>query len=233
MSLSSLDTGLNEDAKALGVYDHIEKADYLSQEQKQYAKYMGKLLLCYSVHDPPTGYCQGMTDLVQPFAEIFQDEAMSFWAFASFMKTARENFMTDESGIMKRISLIKLVISDIAPELFEKINEIGAGSFFFSYRMILVFLRRELSIKDATLFWETIWVEDLFKEKEEKGDVPEFLVFAIVALIIERTQPIMKSCSSESDVVHMFCNLKINVWHMIEEARFIREKWLSITAGGN
>ena len=68
-------------------------------------------------------------------------------------------------------------------------------------------------------------------ERSIKG--PEFLVFAIVALIIERTQPIMKSCSSESDVVHMFCNLKINVWHMIEEARFIREKWLSITAGGN
>ena len=59
MTLSQLDNqALDKDAVELGVSDPIETAEYLSQEQKQYGKYMAKLLLCYSIHDPPTGYCQ-------------------------------------------------------------------------------------------------------------------------------------------------------------------------------
>jgi len=212
----------------LGVNDHIESAEYLSSEQKHYAKYMGKLLLCYSIHDPQTGYCQGMTDLIQPFAQIFHDQSISFWAFEAFMERARENFMTDESGIMTRISLIKMVLADISPDLFFRLNEIGAESFFFTYRMILVLLRRELSIEDSMLFWEILWTEDLFKAKEQKNDVPEFLIFSLVALIMEKSDEIMGACSSESDVVHMFCNLKINVWHMVEEARLVRNKWVAL-----
>ena len=111
-----------------------------------------------------------MTDLIQPFAQIFQEEAMSFWSFESFMKTARENFMTDESGIMTRIGLIKLVLGEVSKELFERLNDIGAGSFFFAYRMILVFLRRELNVEDSILFWEVLWVEDLLEQQEEGKD---------------------------------------------------------------
>ncbi len=216
---------LTADARAMGVNDHVEGAEYLSREQKQCAKYMGKLLLCYSVHDPQTGYCQGMTDLVQPFAQIFQEEARSFWAFERFMRTARENFMTDESGISKRISQVKMVMCDLAPDLFEKLNRIGAESFFFTYRMILVFLRRELSLSDSILFLELMWAEEMWERKEEQ---PEFVCFCIVALVMERSNEIMTACKAESDVVHMFCNLKINVWHMVEEARFIRDKWLDL-----
>ena len=53
-----LEMQLDCDAKALGVWDHIENADYLSPKQNKCAKYMAKLLLCYSLHDPQTGYCQ-------------------------------------------------------------------------------------------------------------------------------------------------------------------------------
>ena len=228
MTLSQLDGTIDADAVDLGVNDHIESAEYLSSEQKHYAKYMGKLLLCYSIHDPQTGYCQGMTDLIQPFAQIFHDQSISFWAFEAFMERARENFMTDESGIMTRISLIKMVLADVSPDLFSRLNEIGAESFFFTYRMILVLLRRELSIEDSMLFWEILWTEDLFKAQEQKNDVPEFLIFSLVALIMEKSDEIMGACSSESDVVHMFCNLKINVWHMVEEARFVRNKWVAL-----
>jgi hypothetical protein len=59
MSLSQLDSKtLDRDAVEIGVSEPIDKAEYLSLEQKQYGKYMAKLLLCYSIHDPPTGYCQ-------------------------------------------------------------------------------------------------------------------------------------------------------------------------------
>lgn len=55
-----LDSGrkVDDDARALGVHDHVSKAEYLNAEHKRSAKYMAKLLLCYSVHDPETGYCQ-------------------------------------------------------------------------------------------------------------------------------------------------------------------------------
>merc|ERR1712039_1133313 len=102
-----------------------------------------------------------------------------------------------------------MVMADISPEVFEWLNNIGAESFFFSYRMILVLLRRELSIEDSMLFWEILWVEDTFKGRERSADVPEFLVFSIVALIMEKSHEITSTCKAESDVVHMFCNLKI------------------------
>ena len=209
-----------DDARALGLHDPIESAEYLSPQKRRCAKVMGKLLLCYSVHDPQTGYCQGMTDLIQPFVQTFRDESACFWAFATFMESARENFMSDESGIMTRLSLVKMV--------FSYLNEIGAESFFFSYRMILVLLRRELSVENTMLFWEVMWAEDLLADREP--GVPDFLVFSIVALIMGKSHEITTSCKAESDVVYMFCNLKVNVWHMIEAARFCRKKWLAIGA---
>ena len=217
-----------DDARALGLHDPIESAEYLSPQKRRCAKVMGKLLLCYSVHDPQTGYCQGMTDLIQPFVQTFRDESACFWAFATFMESARENFMSDESGIMTRLSLVKMVMADISPEVFSYLNEIGAESFFFSYRMILVLLRRELSVENTMLFWEVMWAEDLLADREP--GVPDFLVFSIVALIMGKSHEITTSCKAESDVVYMFCNLKVNVWHMIEAARFCRKKWLAIGA---
>mmetsp|Transcript_1464 Transcript_1464/g.4221 ORF Transcript_1464/g.4221 Transcript_1464/m.4221 type:complete len:150 (+) Transcript_1464:43-492(+) len=144
------------------------------------------------------------------------------------MESARENFMTDESGIMTKISLVKMVLADISQDVFSWLNEIGAESFFFVYRMILVQLRRELSIEDSMLFWEVLWAEDLARDMQGKADVPGFLIFSIVALIMERAGEITRNCKAESDVVHMFCNLKIDVWRMIEEARFVRKKWLLV-----
>merc|ERR1711916_427607 len=92
---------------------------------------------------------------------------------------------SDESGIMTRLSLVKMVMADIS-------------------------------------------AEDLLADREP--GVPDFLVFSIVALIMGKSHEITTSCKAESDVVYMFCNLKVNVWHMIEAARFCRKKWLAIGA---
>ena len=166
-----------------------------------------------------------MTDLIQPFVEIFQDEALSFWAFVHFMNDGRENFRTDESGIMRRIASVRSVLQTLNPELLEKLNDIDAGSCHFSYRMLLVFLRRELNLRDAMLFWEIMWVEDLQHGEEE--DLPEFLIFSVVAIIMENASSIFRTCAAESDVVQIFCNLELNVWQLVECARHHRDQWIA------
>ena len=221
---------LDRDAEELGVSDHVEASEYLSSEEKRLAKYMAKLLLCYSLHDPQTGYCQGMTDLIQPFVQVFEDEAICFWAFASFMKEARENFRTDEDGIMKQINAVKGVLATLRPELLEKLTAIGAGSCYFAYRMLLVYLRRELSLRDAMFLWEVMWAERILLKTSTglpEQAMPGFMVFVVVSIILELESQIYRTCQAESDVVEIFCNTSFDVWEVVDNARYVREEWVA------
>lgn len=169
---------------------------------------------------------------MQPFIHVFHEEAFSFWTFTNFMKNARENFRTDEAGIMTKIELVKAVLGSVNPEVLEMLTRIGAGSCHFAYRMLLVYLSRELSFHDTMLFWEVMWAENRLHQQGEvaTNQTPEFIVFAVVAIVLEKESTIFRACTAESDVVEMVCNLNIDVWQMICNARHVRKQWLQLNS---
>lgn len=52
------------------------------------------MLSAYALHDPETGYCQGMSDLLVPFLDLIEDDVTAFWCFEALMRArgARANF---------------------------------------------------------------------------------------------------------------------------------------------
>ncbi|KAF6259022.1 rab-GTPase-TBC domain-containing protein [Scenedesmus sp. NREL 46B-D3] len=77
----------------------------MSEESKRQACRMVAMLSAYALHDPDTGYCQGMSDLLLPLVLLMEDDALAFWCFVALMQRQglRSNFAADESGIFAQL----------------------------------------------------------------------------------------------------------------------------------
>ncbi|KDD72267.1 hypothetical protein H632_c3605p0, partial [Helicosporidium sp. ATCC 50920] len=116
------------------------------------------VLSAYSVHDPETGYCQGMADLAAVFVLLYErDDALAWACFERLMRAARRNFRHDESGIRRQLGDVARVLRDTDPPLFKRLVALRASNCMFAYRMVVVMLRRELSLADTQTLWEMAW----------------------------------------------------------------------------
>ena len=115
------------------------------------------ILSAYAVHDPENGYCQGMSDLAASFVQTIEDDAMAFACFERFMRAARKNFRHDETGIKKQLSRVARILADTDPVLYRRLQTLGSADCMFAYRMVLVMLRRELSMDETFILWEVKW----------------------------------------------------------------------------
>ena len=79
--------------------DVLGAAGHLNNHTRRQMMRLVNLLSAYAVHDPETGYCQGMSDLAAIFVQLFQDDALAFACFERLMRSARRNFKHDETGI--------------------------------------------------------------------------------------------------------------------------------------
>lgn len=118
------------------------------------------ILSAYAVHDPETGYCQGMSDLASIFVQLFEDDALAFACFERLMRSARRNFRHDETGIRHQLQQIARVLRDTDPSLFAKLQQLGAEDCMFAYRMVVVMLRRELPPAACCTLWEMQWAHE-------------------------------------------------------------------------
>ncbi|CAI5525638.1 unnamed protein product, partial [Closterium sp. Naga37s-1] len=71
-------------------------------------------------------------------------------------REGRSDFMGTSAsiGVQKEIDNLKNITRVLDPELFAHLDEIGAGSMFFTVRPIMAMFRRELSFADSIYFWE-------------------------------------------------------------------------------
>eukprot|EP00897_Mesotaenium_endlicherianum_P002738 jgi/Mesen1/2492/ME000159S01622 len=120
------------------------------------------LLAAYAWLDPDVGYCQGMSDLMSPMVVLFPDEADAFWCFERLMRRIRNNFKGSASaiGVQQQLSVLSNIIVAVDPPLHAHLESVGAGSFFFVVRMMMVLFRRELTFADTLYFWEMLWAMD-------------------------------------------------------------------------
>ncbi|KAL6781384.1 CGL44 [Auxenochlorella protothecoides x Auxenochlorella symbiontica] len=116
-----------------------------------------RLLSAYSVHDPETGYCQGMSDLAAVVVMLVPDEALAFACFERVMRHARRNFRHDETGIKHQLLQLAHILSDTDPPLYARLRALDSGDCMFAYRMVVVMLRRELPLPRVLLVWEAAW----------------------------------------------------------------------------
>ena len=134
------------------------------------------LLLTYLEYDTPAtaqhlntlnpspqnlGYVQGMSDLLAPLYAVFQDDAVAFWAFVGFMKRMARNFVRDQSGMRVQLTTLDQLVQILDPKLYQHLQSADSTNFFFFFRMLLVWYKREFEWSDVLRLWEGLWTDYL------------------------------------------------------------------------
>ncbi|PHH68161.1 hypothetical protein CDD80_211 [Ophiocordyceps camponoti-rufipedis] len=125
---------------------------------------MKEMLLTYNEHNRSLGYVQGMSDLLSPLYATLQDDALAFWAFANFMQRMQRNFLRDQSGMRAQLLALDQLVALMDPPLWEHLGKTDSTNFFFMFRMVLVWYKREFVWGDVLTLWERLWTDWLSSE---------------------------------------------------------------------
>ncbi|KAJ6134105.1 hypothetical protein N7523_000427 [Penicillium sp. IBT 18751x] len=120
---------------------------------------MKDMLLTYNEYNPDLGYVQGMSDLLAPLYAVMQDDAVAFWAFVGFMDRMERNFLRDQSGMRSQLLALDQLVQLMDPQLYLHLQSADSTNFFFFFRMLLVWYKREFDWSDTLRLWETLWTD--------------------------------------------------------------------------
>ncbi|KAJ5657605.1 GTPase-activating protein GYP7 [Penicillium longicatenatum] len=120
---------------------------------------MKDMLLTYNEYNPDLGYVQGMSDLLAPLYAVMQDDAVAFWAFVGFMDRMEQNFLRDQSGMRSQLLALDHLVQLMDPQLYLHLQSADSTNFFFFFRMLLVWYKREFQWGDVLRLWETLWTD--------------------------------------------------------------------------
>lgn len=176
---------------------------------------MKDMLLTYNEFNPDLGYVQGMSDLLAPIYAVMQDDAVAFWAFVGFMDRmvcfpqckkphyltnafAKEhNFLRDQSGMRGQLLALDNLVQLMDPQLYLHLQSADSTNFFFFFRMLLVWYKREFDWSDVLRLWETLWT-DYFSSS--------FHLFIALAILEKHRDVIMDHLKHFDEV------LKYSMW---------------------
>ncbi|KAJ5825854.1 hypothetical protein N7474_002992 [Penicillium riverlandense] len=122
---------------------------------------MKDMLLTYNEYNPDLGYVQGMSDLLAPIYAVMQDDAVAFWGFVGFMNRMEQNFLRDQSGMRSQLLALDHLVQLLDPQLYLHLQSADSTNFFFFFRMLLVWYKREFGWGDILRLWETLWTDYL------------------------------------------------------------------------
>ncbi|CAI6096312.1 unnamed protein product [Clonostachys chloroleuca] len=118
-----------------------------------------EMLLTYNEYNKDLGYVQGMSDLLAPIYAVVQDDAIAFWAFQKFMDRMERNFLRDQSGMRSQLLTLDQLVHFMDPKLWEHLEKADSTNFFFFFRMVLVWYKREFEWMDVLRLWEALWTD--------------------------------------------------------------------------
>lgn len=110
-------------------------------------------------HPQNLGYVQGMSDLLSPLYAVFQDDALAFWCFVQFMRRMSRNFVRSQAGMRAQLSTLDQLVQLLDPQLYVHLQKLDSTNFFFFFRMLLVWYKREFAWPDVLRLWEGLWTD--------------------------------------------------------------------------
>ncbi|KAL4818314.1 rab-GTPase-TBC domain-containing protein [Aspergillus spinulosporus] len=166
---------------------------------------MKDMLLTYNEYNPDLGYVQGMSDLLAPIYAVMQDDAVAFWAFANFMNRMERNFLRDQSGMRAQLLTLDHLVQLMDPQLYLHLQSADSTNFFFFFRMLLVWYKREFEWVDVLRLWETLWTDYL---------TSNFHLFVALA-ILEKHRDVIMDHLKQFDEVLKYINELSNTMDLI------------------
>ncbi|KAK2877804.1 hypothetical protein FQN49_001177 [Arthroderma sp. PD_2] len=143
---------------------------------------MKDMLLTYNEYNSELGYVQGMSDLLSPIYAVMQDDAIAFWGFVGFMNRMERNFLRDQSGMRQQLLTLDQLLQLMDPKLYLHLQKAESTNFFFFFRMLLVWFKREFEWVDCLRLWETLWTDHLSSS---------FHIFVALAILEKHRDVIM------------------------------------------
>lgn len=153
---------------------------------------MKEMLLTYNEHNKDLGYVQGMSDLLAPIYAVIQDDAIAFWGFERFMDRMERNFLRDQSGMRAQLLALDQLVNFMDPKLWNHLQAADSTNFFFFFRMILVWYKREFAWLDVLRLWEGLWTDYLSAE---------FHLFVALAILQKHRDVIMEHLKAFDEVL--------------------------------
>ncbi|RMZ86148.1 hypothetical protein DV737_g209, partial [Chaetothyriales sp. CBS 132003] len=144
------------------------------------------------------GYVQGMSDLLSPLYAVFQDDALAFWAFVSFMRRMSRNFVRSQSGMRSQLNTLDQLVQLLDPKLYLHLQSADSTNFFFFFRMLLVWYKREFEWSDVLRLWEVLWTDYLSSQ---------FHLFIAMAILEKHRDVIMDHLKHFDEVLKYFNEL--------------------------
>lgn len=82
-----------------------------------------EILLTYVFAQEGRDYVQGMSDLLSPIYVVCEgDQVMAFWAFETLMLRMQDNFLRDQSGMKRQLSLLQGLIRTMDVQLYQHLG---------------------------------------------------------------------------------------------------------------
>ncbi|KAK2747118.1 GTPase activating protein [Myotisia sp. PD_48] len=166
---------------------------------------MKDMLLTYNEYNPNLGYVQGMSDLLAPIYAVMQDDAIAFWAFVGFMDRMERNFLRDQSGMRQQLLTLDQLVQLMDPQLYLHLQKAESTNFFFFFRMLLVWYKREFEWVDCLRLWETLWTNYLSSN---------FHIFIALA-ILEKHRDVIMAHLHHFDEVLKYINELSNTMELL------------------
>ncbi|GAB0134536.1 hypothetical protein EsDP_00002903 [Epichloe bromicola] len=153
---------------------------------------MKEMLLTYNEHNKDLGYVQGMSDLLSPIYAVIQDDAIAFWGFQKFMERMERNFLRDQSGMRNQLLTLDHLVNFMDPRLWDHLQATDSTNFFFFFRMILVWYKREFEWPDILRLWEGLWTDYMSAD---------FHLFIALAILEKHRDIIMEHLKAFDEVL--------------------------------
>ena len=160
------------------------------------------MLLTYNEYNADLGYVQGMSDLLAPIYAVEQDDAVAFWGFVGFMDRMERNFLRDQSGMRTQLLTLDHLVQLMDPALYLHLQSADSTNFFFFFRMLLVWYKREFEWADILRLWEVLWTDYLSSN---------FHLFIALAILEKHRSAIMDHLKHFDEVLKYGKSLTVHI----------------------
>lgn len=166
------------------------------------------MLLTYNEYNKDLGYVQGMSDLLAPIYAVIQDDAIAFWGFQHFMDRMERNFLRDQSGMRNQLLTLDHLVQFMDPKLYAHLEKADSTNFFFFFRMLLVWYKREFKWMDTLHLWEVLWTDYLSSS---------FHLFIAMA-ILDKHRDVIMAHLQHFDEVLKYSMFRSSLFHSLNKA---------------
>jgi hypothetical protein len=116
------------------------------------------------------------------------------------------NFLRDQSGMRAQLLTLDQLVQLMDPKLYLHLQSADSTNFFFFFRMLLVWYKREFEWLDVLHLWEVLWTDYL---------TSSFHLFVALAILEKHRDVIMQHLSHFDEVLkYGMCSKSQNVFEL-------------------